>query len=89
MVVLSLGRKKKTGCKHKLYFLEKECAFPTCLFIYKPWEHRVPSLWGTWTSLGTALCPHAPALCQAAHGQQSCPDWGTSICPQLQMALAA
>lgn len=87
--MFSLGRKKKTGCKHKLYFLEKECAFPTWLFIYKPWDHRVPSLWGPWTPSGTALCPCAPALRQAGPGQLSCPVSGTSDCPQSQMALAA
>lgn len=64
MVVFSLGRKKKTGCKHKIHFLEKECAFPTCLFIYKPWEHWVPLLWGPWAPSGTALCPCSPALLQ-------------------------
>lgn len=48
-------KKKKTGCKHKLYFLEKECVFPTCLFIYKSWEHWVPWLWGTWAPSGTAV----------------------------------
>lgn len=55
-------KKKKTGCKHKIHFLEKECAFPTCLFIYKPWEHWVPLLWGPWAPSGTALCPCSPAL---------------------------
>lgn len=60
MVVFALGRKKKkkTGCKHKIHFLEKECAFPTCLFIYKPWEHWVPLLWGPWAPSGTV-----PQLC--------------------------
>lgn len=55
-------KKNKTGCKHKIHFLEKECAFPTCLFIYKPWEHWVPLLWGPWAPSGTALCPCSPAL---------------------------
>lgn len=62
MIVFSLGRKKKPSCKHKLHFLEKECAFPTCLFIYKPWEHWVPLLWGPWAPSGTGLCLCAPAL---------------------------
>lgn len=90
MVVFSLGRrrrkKKKTGCKHKLYFLEKECAFPTCLFIYKPWENWVPELWGPWAPSGTALSPCAPALRQSDPGQLLCPVWGTRACLQSQMA---
>ena len=94
MVAFSLGRKKKTGCKHKLYFSEKECSFPTCLFIYKPWEHWVPLLWGPWTPSGTALCPCAPALCHSGPGQLLCPVWGTRAClaksrAKSQMALAA
>ena len=79
-------KKKKTGCKHKLYFLEKECAFPTCLFIYKPWENWVPELWGPWAPSGTALSPCAPALRQSDPGQLLCPVWGTRACLQSQMA---
>lgn len=82
-------KKKKIGCKHKLYFSEKECAFPTCLFIYKPWEHWVPLLWGPWAPSGTALCPCAPALCHSGPGQLLYPVWGTRACLQSQMALAA
>lgn len=92
MVVFSLGRekeKKKTGCKHKLYFLEKECAFPTCLFIYKPWEHWVPLLWGLWAAPGTAPCPCAPSLRHSGPSQLLYPVWGRRACLQSQMALAA
>jgi hypothetical protein len=60
-------RRKKNGCKHKLYFWEKKCLFPTCLFIYKPWEHQVPLPW--------VHCPHPHvlALCQDDPGQLLCP----------------
>lgn len=89
MVVFSLGRKKKPGCKHKLYFLEKECAFPTCLFIYKPWERWVPWPRGTRAPSGpVVLCMCAsPALGRLWPTVVSC--LGTKCRPLLQMALAA
>lgn len=54
-VVFSLGR-KKTGCKHKLYFLEEECVFPTCLFIYKPRSTKFHRCGYTSPTLVPRLC---------------------------------
>lgn len=72
-VVFSLGRKKKTDCRHKLYFLEKECVFPTCLFIYKSGSTKFHCCGCTSPTL-------VPRLCVRMTLGNCCvlPVWGTS-----------
>lgn len=81
-------RKRKTGCKHKLYFLEKECASPhACLFIS---PGSTGSRYGD-SGLPLALpLVHVPQLLRhSGPSQLFCPVWGRRACLQSQMALAA
>lgn len=68
----ALGReKKKTGCKHKLYFLGERMCVSTCLFIYKPWEHWVPLLWDSGLPLALPFV-HVPCSPAATVAPANC-----------------